>query len=141
MNDQKTMTVGTVDNAKFAVFADDNGNRYAVPAEELRDWELDEKLGFHAERATGVNLDDSIYDRFYLVYCADCAFPPLAIVRSDNEQDAEEEFIDNLDWAHITDPATLADYDEDSLSYGPSGQTYDGSEIVVRSVKLVSIHC
>ena len=140
MNDQKTLTIGTVENAKFAVFADDGGNRYAVHAEELRDWEIDEKLGFHADRATGVNLEDSIYGKFYLVYVADCAFPPLAIVRSDNEQDAEEEFIDALDWAHISEP-DLADYDEDSLNYGPHGQPYDSSEVMVREVRLVSVHC
>ncbi len=91
----------------------------------------------NGKRAEPVELDET-WDEFWLVYLADCFDPPLAIVRAKNEQDAEEAFVDNLDWAHVKEP-DLADYDEDSLSFGPHGQPYDGSQIHVEQVILVGV--
>lgn len=129
--------LGTV-SVKWAKFSDGHTD-YIVGLNDIPSWERSKIAGCD-NSATGVNLDDSIYSKFYLVYVADCAFPPLAIVRSDNEQDAEEEFIDALDWAHIKEP-DLADYDPDHLCYGPSGQPYDGSEVMVIEVNLVGCGC
>ena len=126
--------LGTV-KVRWAKFSDGH-NEYVVGLDGVPCWERQTIAGTD-NQATGINLDDSIYDRFFMVYVADCAFPPIAIVRMDNEQEAEEEFVDQLDWAHIKEP-DLADYDPDSLSYGPSGQPYDSSEVMVREVRLVA---
>ncbi len=91
------------------------------------------------KRATGVELD-GFGKAFFMVYVEDCFDPPVAIVRADNAQDAEEAFVDALPWAHISEP-DLKDYseDDDSLSYGPSGQPYDSSSVMIREVRLVAI--
>lgn len=91
-------------------------------------------------RATGIDVVDNNDDdaRYWLVCVADCFDPPLTIVSAGSEQDALDAFIDETTWAHIT-PDDLADYHEDSISYGPRGQPYDGESIVIRPARKVRV--
>ncbi len=91
-----------------------------------------------AKRATGVELDGT-GKHFWMVHVEDCFDPPIAIVRADSLCDAEDAFTDALNWAHITDPNDLKDYDEDNLHYSPSGVPYDIESVMIREIKLHGI--
>lgn len=104
-----------------------------------------------AKRATGVNIDGT-EERFFAIAVADTYDPPVAIVRADHEQDALEHFVEELNWAHISE-ADLTDYAEfgppdksgkpEVLDYrcgfGPNGEPYDSESIVMWEVFMVEI--
>ncbi len=65
----------------------------------------------NVEKMEALNLDED-NDKFWLCYVADCAFPPLYLIRAPDEQDALEVFLDKTDIATI--PADdMKDYPED----------------------------
>ena len=102
------------------------------------------------KRATALCFDDS-YDRFFMVYVADCFDPPIAIIRAENECEALEIFADELEWAHIgeTDlPDYLKPADErregdseyvDSVSWNSSGKPYETESIQMHEIRLHSV--
>ncbi|MFO0964632.1 MAG: hypothetical protein U0793_03465 [Gemmataceae bacterium] len=115
-------------------------HRYVVLAEKMDYLEFLRTYNqgpVECKAATGVNLD-GCEERFFMVYVEDCFDPPIAIVRADSEQDAEELFVDELPWAHITEP-DLNDYDPETLVYGPSGQPYDSESVRVHPVRMVHV--
>lgn len=93
-----------------------------------------------ARRAVGVDVwDFSGPARYYAVWVDDCFDPPIAVVRAKDEGEAEEMFLDALDWSHITAPLDLADYDADALHYTSSGIPCDTEGVRIREVSLARI--
>jgi hypothetical protein len=92
---------------------------------------------FRCRQATGVNLAGD-GERFFLVYVEDCFAPPVAIVRADNEQDAEELFVQELPWARLTEEQ-VEDINEDDVGIGPNGELYDQGAVRIHEVRPVHI--
>jgi hypothetical protein len=59
----------------------------------------------------------------------------VAIVRADNEQDAEELFVQELPWARLSGERL----DEDDVGIGPNGEFYDQEAVRIHEVRLVHI--
>ncbi len=95
-----------------------------------------EKWGRKVKRATGVCLGD--YERYFLVWYEDRHDPSVAIVCAKNESEAEEWFVEELDWSHL-DELAVKDYEPDDLHFGPSGQPYDSEGVKVREVRLIHV--
>ena len=93
--------------------------------------------GIKCRQATGVNLEGA-GARFFLVYVEDCFDPPVAIVRADNEQDAEEWFVQELPWARLSE-GRLKDLHEDDVGIGPNGELYDQGAVRIHEVRLAHI--
>lgn len=102
-----------------------------------------EKEHFEDNRpvAEGINLEDNIYNRFFLCFVADCFDPPLAIVRAEHAQDAIEYFVEECDWSHI-DPDMMPREELESAiesgayGIGPSGEIYDQEQLMVRELRF-----
>ncbi len=88
-------------------------------------------------QATGVNLDGT-EERFFMVFVADCFDPPIAIVRADNESDAEEGFYEELPWADVEE-ADVKDFDVDTLVWSSRGKWVDTNGIQIRETRLVHV--
>jgi hypothetical protein len=139
----KTISLSNVE-AKAIHFESpfDPKHRYIVLAEDMDFLAFMKKYcvgDMDAKKATGVEMGNG-NDDWYMVYVENCFDPPIAIVNAENEQDAEEAFVEALPWSHITEP-DLKDYDPETLHYGPSGQPYDAEQVMVRQIKLVLIEC
>ncbi len=140
------MQLGTI-NILHAVFQSPTvpNRRYVVGAEHM------DTLAFlnafnngpaQHQKATGVNMDGE--GKFFLCYVEDCFDPPVAIVRGENAADAEERFVDECEWAQVSDDdmdAEREDADNDSTgySYTGNGTRYDGETIKVYEVRCLSI--
>jgi hypothetical protein len=107
------------------------------------------------KEATPLNMDSSDEDDgFWLLCVQDCFDPPIAIVRASHADEALEIFVDELDWAHISDE-DLKDYEDtdsyvdgkplvyrefsENVNWNNSGQAYDSEGIYMCQVKLHSI--
>ena len=142
----KPIILGNI-SASAVLFQDLNGNPehvYVVVPEGIdfmmwKDnlWRRNNFQNDYAS-ATGLQLEDDTYNKFYKVCVADCYSPPLAIIRADNESEAIDAFADELTWAHVEEP-DLADYSEDDLSYNSNGKPYDSSNIHVCEVVLAGV--
>ncbi len=94
------------------------------------------------QKATGVNIDGD--GKFFLCYVEDCFDPPCAIVRAEDAADAEERFVDECEWAQVSDAdmdeeREDADNDETGYSYTGNGTRYDGETIKVYEVRCLTI--
>ena len=102
------------------------------------------------KRATALHFDDST-ERFFMVYVADCFDPPIAIVRAEDESEALEIFVDELEWAHI-DETDLRDFLKPEaervegeseyvewVSWNSSGKPYDTEQIEIRQIRLHTV--
>ncbi len=142
MTTKTTIAIGDV-SARAAHFVALNGNpnhRYIVFADKpdfVAFLQTYNDGKWESKQATGVNLDSSD-KRFFMVAVSDCYDPPIAIIRADNECEAEGWFADELTWAHISEP-DLADYDDESMSYNSSGVPYETDNIVIWEVRMTHI--
>jgi hypothetical protein len=93
--------------------------------------------GVRRKRTQGINLDGT-EKAFFAVAVADCHDPPVTIVRADNEQEAEERFIEESPAEWITDETTLEEMGED-VSCDGDGHPYDSSGVHVWPVRLLRI--
>ena len=99
----------------------------------------------HTHRVIGLNMD-STDTNFWAIWMDDYFDPPVVIIRADHEGNAEEIFVDELDWAHINE-VDLPDYlsgdkkqqDSEYLNFNSKGQPYDSESIQCRQVKLVKV--
>lgn len=117
-----------------------------------------QRYGDNAKRATGVALNEC-GARFYLMWVEDCFSPCLAIVRADNASEAQEAFLDALNWCDVSGD-DLPDYavvvageaskggktedftDYPSLTYTSErgGQWCDTEALNCREVKIHTIN-
>lgn len=90
-----------------------------------------------------LNLDED-NDKFWLLYPADCAFPPMYMVRAPDMQEAIEVFLDKTDICTISDE-DLPDYrhpdgqDTDSLFYADCGKNCDISQLQAHELELLVV--
>lgn len=96
-------------------------DRYVVVDEEIVGNEFEYMLT-HAEagvfKMQALNLNED-NDKFWLLYNSDCYSPPMYLIRSPDESDAVEEFLDKTDICTISE-ADLPDY------FSPDGEEVAG---------------
>lgn len=138
------MTLGTIECvAAFFQSPHCKTHFYVVGLHEMDYIEFLQKycLGdIDCKRATGLRMDDT-NDKFFMCFVSDCFDPPIAIIRADNEQDAEEWFVDELSWSHYSedDVKKMTEEEQEYAGYGPSGQVYDQQNLQVQEVKLIRV--
>lgn len=93
------------------------------------------------KQCDGYNLDDSLCPHFYAVFVADCFDPPIVLIRAASPSDAQDIFLDETPYAHITDPNDLKDYDPETLYYNSNGAPCDTESVQIHDVQLVRVEC
>jgi hypothetical protein len=84
---------------------------------------------------TGLLGDMDNAEHFYLVFNADCAFPPTYIVCADSSNDALDIFIDETDSCKINE-TDIVDYKDDDMVHNSDGDYQDISQVQIIEVKL-----
>ena len=95
-------------------------------------------------QATPVNFDASPIrdDLFWMCYCEDCAFPPIAIVKADDIEEAIDEFVENCKWAQMEQwqiDEIIKDGGEDTIGYTGQGVAYDLESLMARPITLLRV--
>lgn len=80
------------------------------------------------------NLDD--WDNFYVVYIADCAFPPMLLINAHDEPDAIDIFADDCEIICKISEEDLKDYG-DQYHLNSRGNPCDLEQIHIEQVQLV----
>lgn len=126
-------------------------SRYIVLAERLDYLEFQSRYHWsgwpEVKQCTPVNIGgNSDRERFFVVYCADCFDPPMAVVQAENESDAEEWFVSELPWSHyspvesyFTEAELNKALDDGTAGIGPSGEVYDSQAVQMFEVFLVHV--
>lgn len=95
------------------------------------------------ERVNGLLGDMESATKFFLMFNADCAFPPTYIVAADSEQEAWDIFLDDCDLCKVEEP-DLADYgdpesDDCRLEYNSDGVPQDTEQLAQYTVTLIQL--
>lgn len=96
------------------------------------------------KQADGVNFDNYLDNgTFFMCYSEDCFDPPVAIVRADDVEEAIDLFVDECEWARMSDE-DVEERDKDGLgeTVGWTGMNkYDNETMQCRSIKLYRVEC
>jgi len=141
---KQTFALGCIDNALHAVFRSSQcENRYIVSPTLTRWTDLYTRfpnlhkfefghVDFYCEDSDG---------KFFLFANADCAFPPMAIIRANSFESAYATFLCEFEKFVKIDDSNLSDYnDSEALSYNDNGTPIDDSAVNGFEVYLDSVH-
>lgn len=92
-------------------------------------------------KAVGLHLDDQNANaEVWAFFVDDCFDPPFAVVAASNMGEAEEAFLNNFDWADVTEP-DLSDYDPegDNLYWTERGTVASTEEVRAIRCKVLGV--